>query len=98
MRPPTFDRQQVLVRALELMGFDADAVVSHILGAPSPAQVELALRSVRVCFDDWSARRLEPGLSPEDLDVVHAWFEAVRRGPQRPPCTQRPQAERRAIG
>jgi hypothetical protein len=67
-----------LKQAVELLGFDADALVRRMCESAEPYWQRLALQSASVLFDPSRAYVLEPSISPTALVAADAWLSSVR--------------------
>jgi hypothetical protein len=77
MKPDPHAQLEALKAALSMMGFEPEQLLATLGSHEDPWQWRLALASVHVRFDDWSARRLAPGATLLDLERARAWFDAV---------------------
>jgi hypothetical protein len=71
------DQNAALRLALELMGFDSNAVVDRLQGEDERMWREMPLRASTVVFDDCKAASL--GLSENGVAGVQTMFAAMRR-------------------
>ena len=67
-----------LKQAVELLGFDADALVRRMCESTESYWQRLALRSASVLFDPSRAYSLDPTISQPALDAANAWLSSVR--------------------
>ena len=67
-----------LKQAVELLGFDADALVRRMCESAEPYWQRLALRSATVLFDPSRAYYFEPSISEPALAAAGAWLTSVR--------------------
>jgi len=70
-----------LKQAVELLGFDADALVRRMCESSGFFWQRLALRSTTVRFDPTRARCLDPSIPSAGLTVAGAWLASVRSAP-----------------
>ena len=69
-----------LKQALELLGFDVDALVARMCESRESYWQRLALQSTLVSFDKAQACVVEPCISPAILAEAEAWLGSVRLG------------------
>lgn len=67
-----------LKQAVELLGFDADALVRRMCESTESYWQRLALRSATVLFDPSRAYLFEPSISEPALAAADAWLTSVR--------------------
>jgi hypothetical protein len=67
-----------LKQAVELLGFDADALVRRMCESTEPYWQRLALRSATVLFDPSRTYFFEPSISEPALAAADAWLTSVR--------------------
>jgi hypothetical protein len=67
-----------LKQALELLGFDVDALVIRMCERQESYWQRLALQSANVAFDERRALRIEPLLSEAIVSEAESWLASVR--------------------